>query len=101
MANRVLPQPAAPQTSVGRPAGRPPSVISSRPSIPVAALSSCGPGLASGAPAGARPAPPAAVAPEMPPPLAVAAIPLPLVLRLCEASLTRSFAETILGAAQP
>ena len=46
MPNRVLPQPAAPQMSVGRPAGRPPSVISSRPSMPVAALSSCGSGLA-------------------------------------------------------
>src|SRR3954471_24163535 len=35
MANSVLPQPALPQTSVGPPRGRPPSVTSSRPSMPV------------------------------------------------------------------
>ena len=38
MASSVLPQPAVPQTSVGRPRGKPPPVISSRPSIPVGAL---------------------------------------------------------------
>ena len=35
MASIVLPHPAAPQTSVARPAGSPPPVISSSPSIPV------------------------------------------------------------------
>lgn len=40
MANRVLPQPAAPQTSDGRPAGKPPSVTSSKPVIPVGAFNS-------------------------------------------------------------
>ena len=34
-ASRVLPEPAPPQTNVGRPAGRPPLVISSRPCMPV------------------------------------------------------------------
>src|SRR5260221_3728583 len=34
-ASSVLPQPAPPQTSVGRPRGRPPPVISSRPWMPV------------------------------------------------------------------
>ena len=34
-ASSVLPQPALPQTSVGRPRGRPPPVISSSPSMPV------------------------------------------------------------------
>src|SRR5947209_474920 len=34
-ANSVLPQPAAPHTSVGRPRGKPPSVTSSSPWIPV------------------------------------------------------------------
>ncbi len=38
MASSVLPQPAAPQTRVGRPRGRPPNVISSRPAIPVGAF---------------------------------------------------------------
>src|SRR3712207_2273871 len=38
MAKSVLPQPAPPQTSVGRPFGRPPWVISSKPPIPVGAL---------------------------------------------------------------
>jgi hypothetical protein len=38
MANKVLPQPALPQTSVGRPRGSPPAVISSSPCIPVGAL---------------------------------------------------------------
>ena len=38
MASIVLPHPAAPQTSVGRPAGSPPPVISSRPSMPVGAF---------------------------------------------------------------
>src|SRR5688572_15985422 len=38
MASKVLPQPALPQTSVGRPRGRPPPVISSSPSMPVVAL---------------------------------------------------------------
>lgn len=32
---RVLPEPAAPQTSVGRPWGKPPPVITSKPEIPV------------------------------------------------------------------
>src|ERR1700722_394684 len=35
VARRDLPQPAEPQTSVGRPAGRPPPVISSKPLMPV------------------------------------------------------------------
>jgi hypothetical protein len=39
MAIRVLPQPAVPQTRVGRPRGRPPRVISSRPAMPVGAFS--------------------------------------------------------------
>src|SRR5579862_5974679 len=34
----VLPHPALPQTRVGRPRGRPPSVISSRPRMPVGHL---------------------------------------------------------------
>src|SRR5580693_399447 len=38
MARRVLPQPALPHTRVGRPAGRPPAVSSSRPAMPVGAL---------------------------------------------------------------
>ncbi len=38
MANRVLPQPAPPQTNAGRPSGRPPSVNSSKPRIPVGHL---------------------------------------------------------------
>src|ERR1051326_6479662 len=33
--NRVFPQPASPHTRVGRPCGRPPNVISSKPEIPV------------------------------------------------------------------
>src|SRR5271156_1853636 len=37
-ASSVLPQPAPPQTSVGRPRGSPPPVISSRPWIPVGHL---------------------------------------------------------------
>src|ERR1039458_7233707 len=37
-ANSVLPQPAPPHTSVGRPRGNPPSVISSRPWMPVGHL---------------------------------------------------------------
>jgi hypothetical protein len=40
MAMRVLPQPADPHSSVGRPMGSPPRVISSRPLIPVGAFSS-------------------------------------------------------------
>ena len=40
MANSVLPQPAAPHSSVGRPVGRPPSVTSSRPLIPVGTFGS-------------------------------------------------------------
>src|SRR5689334_4078579 len=40
MPKRVLPQPALPQISVGRPRGRPPPVISSKPVIPVGAFSS-------------------------------------------------------------
>src|SRR5262245_7661238 len=40
MASRVLPQPALPQTSVGRPRGNPPPVISSSPWMPVAAFGS-------------------------------------------------------------
>jgi hypothetical protein len=35
MENKVLPQPALPQISVGRPWGNPPLVISSKPAIPV------------------------------------------------------------------
>src|SRR6185369_13050961 len=35
MAKRVLPAPALPHTSVGRTAGKPPRVISSKPEIPV------------------------------------------------------------------
>ena len=38
MPSSVLPQPAPPQTRVGRPRGRPPSVISSSPWIPVGHL---------------------------------------------------------------
>jgi hypothetical protein len=38
MASSVLPQPALPHTNVGRPRGNPPSVISSRPVIPVGVL---------------------------------------------------------------
>jgi len=37
-ANSVLPQPGPPQTSVGRPRGNPPPVISSRPWMPVGHL---------------------------------------------------------------
>src|SRR6185436_6411313 len=37
-ANSVLPQPAPPHTSVGRPRGNPPPVISSRPWMPVGHL---------------------------------------------------------------
>ena len=37
-ANSVLPAPALPQTRVGRPRGRPPPVISSRPRMPLLAL---------------------------------------------------------------
>ena len=37
--NRVLPDPAAPVTSVGRPCGSPPLVISSNPAMPVGAFS--------------------------------------------------------------
>lgn len=43
MARRVLPAPALPQTSVGRPAGNPPPVISSRPWMPVGDLGSLAP----------------------------------------------------------
>src|SRR6185437_1342349 len=42
MANRVLPQPAEPQRSVGRPCGRPPRVTSSSPRMPVADLPTVG-----------------------------------------------------------
>src|SRR5678816_4232374 len=38
MAKSVLPAPALPQISVGRPAGKPPRVISSKPEIPVRSL---------------------------------------------------------------
>ena len=38
MASSVLPQPAGPQTSVGRPRGRPPPVTSSSPLMPVGAF---------------------------------------------------------------
>src|SRR5512140_2745772 len=41
MARSVLPHPALPQTSVGRPRGRPPSVISSSPRIPVLHFGIC------------------------------------------------------------
>ncbi len=37
-ASSVLQQPAEPQTSVGRPAGKPPSEISSKPAMPVGAF---------------------------------------------------------------
>ena len=40
MAKSVLPLPAPPQTSVGRPRGTPPNVISSRPVMPVGAFDS-------------------------------------------------------------
>ena len=40
IASSVLPQPAPPQTSVGRPRGKPPPVISSSPWMPVGALGS-------------------------------------------------------------
>ena len=40
MPSMVLPQPAAPHTKVGRPLGRPPPVISSRPEMPVGTFSS-------------------------------------------------------------
>src|SRR6266478_7382521 len=40
MDKRVLPQPALPQMSVGRPLGKPPKVISSSPCIPVGVLGS-------------------------------------------------------------
>jgi hypothetical protein len=40
MDKRVLPQPALPQTNVGRPLGKPPKVISSSPSMPVGAFRS-------------------------------------------------------------
>ena len=40
MANSVLPQPAAPHSSVGRPRGNPPDVTSSRPVMPVGDLTS-------------------------------------------------------------
>src|SRR6185295_2218290 len=39
-ASRVLPHPAAPHIRVGRPRGKPPWVISSRPLMPVEAFSS-------------------------------------------------------------
>ena len=42
MPSRVLPEPGPPQTSVGRPAGKPPWVISSRPGMPVGALRRAG-----------------------------------------------------------
>src|SRR3954447_8991607 len=38
--SKVFPQPGPPQISVGRPAGKPPPVISSRPSIPLGHLPS-------------------------------------------------------------
>jgi hypothetical protein len=38
MAKRVFPLPAAPHIRVGRPLGKPPSVISSRPAIPEGVL---------------------------------------------------------------
>src|ERR1044071_10124072 len=43
-ANSVLPHPAPPQTSVGRPCGKPPPVISSRPWMPVGHLGKRVPG---------------------------------------------------------
>ena len=39
MANMVLPHPAEPQIKVGLPLGKPPSVISSKPFIPLETLS--------------------------------------------------------------
>src|SRR5664280_752428 len=42
MARSVLPLPALPHTSEGRPAGRPPPVTSSRPEMPVGVLRSAG-----------------------------------------------------------
>jgi hypothetical protein len=44
-ASKVLPDPGPPQTSVGRPVGRPPRVISSRPRIPVRVFGSSPPRL--------------------------------------------------------
>jgi hypothetical protein len=38
----VFPQPGPPQTMVGRPAGSPPLVISSKPAIPLGAFFNCG-----------------------------------------------------------
>src|SRR3954449_7532791 len=46
-AKSVLPQPAAPHTSDGRPVGRPPKVIASKPVIPVGALGSMAGNVAS------------------------------------------------------
>src|SRR6185295_8547985 len=45
IANRVLPQPALPHTSVGRPFGSPPPVLSSKQTIPVATFGSVPDGL--------------------------------------------------------
>jgi hypothetical protein len=42
MANSVLPDPAGPQTNVGRPRGTPPSVTWSNPLIPVGVLANRG-----------------------------------------------------------
>jgi hypothetical protein len=42
MANSVLPQPVPPHISVGRPRGRPPPVIASRPWMPVGHFASVG-----------------------------------------------------------
>ena len=49
IARSVLPQPAPPHKSVGRPLGNPPPVISSSPGTPVGALGNCGLELCSGA----------------------------------------------------
>src|SRR5450631_4773661 len=47
-ANRLLPEPGGPHTKLGRPAGNPPPVISSKPTIPVGLFGSCGPPLSPG-----------------------------------------------------
>src|SRR5664279_4294498 len=61
--NRVLPDPAPPVTSVARPRGRPPRVISSKPSIPVGAFTNpAAPEFC----AAAEPAPVASLIPDQP-----------------------------------
>src|SRR5664279_1829553 len=61
--NRVLPDPAPPVTSVARPRGRPPRVISSKPPIPVGAFTNpAAPGIC----AAPDPAPVASLIPDQP-----------------------------------